>query len=255
MHKNCQHCSRPVIVIGDLEFELHRPTHCTHAKSELTNDEELPFNEVQVEPIEVKIPDISEDIDADTEERIRVASSRRIKEPVNYVEINDIDYRSTVKAVPQRRAKRATIARSKLLYKTELIHIDADITDDTSAIVPNTKSDASGSEHDDVLVKEMDVAMRKRRRYPRLPKTVPCTQCDAKFGTERTLKIHMGQVHGIKDKLICPICSREFKVAGNLKQHIDTHSDYKRFICNYCGKGFHLPYNLKEHMNTHTGAR
>lgn len=207
-----------------------------------------------MEPIELKMPSISD--------KVAVPSPRRTKETVNYAEVDDNDCRPTIreeKSGKRQRAKRSTKAPPKMPYKTEHIHIDADITDDPDAIGAdlNTigKSEASGSEHDDVLVGQMDVGLRKRRRYPRLPKTVPCTRCDAKFGTVRTLKIHMGQVHGIKDKLICPICSREFKVAGNLKQHIDTHSDYKRFICNYCGKGFHLPYNLKEHMNTHTGAR
>lgn len=123
-------------------------------------------------------------------------------------------------------------------------------------IIDNYLEQKANTESEDDVIKEMDVAIKKRRKkYTKLPKTVSCTMCDNMFGTERTLKIHMHQVHGVKERYICPICSREFKIGGNLKQHIETHSDYKRFICNYCGKGFHLPYNLKEHMNVHTGAR
>lgn len=122
-----------------------------------------------------------------------------------------------------------------------------------SDIYPDDDVDEKDGEDD--VVRAMDFAMRKRRiNYAKLPKTIPCgvSTCDIKFSSDRALKCHMTQAHGIKERYICPICSREFKISGNLKQHVETHTDYKRFICNYCGKGFHLPFNLKEHINSHT---
>lgn len=147
--------------------------------------------------------------------------------------------------VVKRESSRKKKSKSKLVppKHVEIVSIEA-----------SARGSDSDSEFD--AFKQIDADRRKRRRrYAKLPKTIPCTMCDTMFGSERTLKIHMNQVHGIKERHICPICSREFKIGGNLKQHIETHSDHKRFICNYCGKGFHLPYNLKEHMNSHTGAR
>lgn len=257
VHRNCDYCSKPVLVIGDLEFELHRPTHCKKIEPEIVDDfdgntvvdteiEPPTIESIQIEPVIIK--DV---LYLKTGPKLVQAPTKRSKTVVNYCELDTKVKRKR----PVRKQKRSSRNQSTAPLRTEHITIDAGAVDDDHVLydLPQSKSDGSGSE--DKVVKEMDVALKKRRRYPRLPKIVPCTECDSMFGSERTLKIHLSQVHGIKEKLICPICSREFKVSGNLKQHIETHSDHKRFICNYCGKGFHLPYNLKEHMNIHTGAR
>lgn len=72
----------------------------------------------------------------------------------------------------------------------------------------------------------------QRRIYAKLPKTIPCSKCELLLGSERTVKIHMHRVHGIKQQFICPVstCRREFKVSGNFKQHMETHSDHKVLV-------------------------
>lgn len=250
IHKNCQHCLKPVIIIGDLEFELHRPVHCMLTESNL--NQHCIQMELNATNDDEKIPDLMEEMIDRPEPPLPLAikTTKRSKPIVNYAELDSVgSYPNMKQEKPSpRKRRRATRQRTTLPLKTEHIDINTDVDE----IIEVRRG---GSDSEDTVVKEMDGARKKRRKYVRLPKTVPCTKCDAMFGSERTLKIHLSQIHGIKEKLICPICGREFKVSGNLKQHIETHSEHKRFICNYCGKGFHLPYNLKEHMNTHTGAR
>lgn len=108
------------------------------------------------------------------------------------------------------------------------------------------------SENDDYFLEQTGT---KRKRNPPKPLTIPCTVCEQMFRTDRSLKIHQKNVHGIKQSLECDICKRVFTSMGNLTQHKSIHSGSKRYICNYCGKGFHLPYNLKEHIHQHTGEK
>lgn len=260
IHRNCKHCCRPVIVIGDLEFELHQPTYCKQIKpihedvfagSYFLDEGTQENDDFEREAADIKAPNGS-DIEAP-------GKITRNKTKINYIEETSeltISGSKVKKERPVRKAKRKfgripTNAgkNDERIYEKNDFNSDEDYDD----IKIGKKA-----ESEDDIIKEMDVAMKKRRKqYAKLPKTVPCKvpTCDAMFGTERTLKIHMHQVHGIKERYICPICSKECKISGNLKQHMETHSNYKRFICNYCGKGFHLPYNLKEHINMHTGAR
>lgn len=256
VHRSCKHCSRPVIIIGDLEFELHHPTYCKTIETmpgdnfegdysiyENSQQNDIYKYEVEEEQIEAEE---EADVEEEGEEESDVESLRKTKRNQTKVDYNEeanevLSILKPRKERPTRKAKQKSIKRST---KSER---------NTVKIESNSNNVKADSEDD--VIKEMDAMKKRRKQYAKLPKTVPCTMCDAMFGTERTLKIHMNQVHGIKERYICPICSREFKISGNLKQHIETHSDYKRFICNYCGKGFHLPYNLKEHMHTHTGAR
>lgn len=245
VHRNCENCSRQVIVIGDLEFELHQPTHCKpnesidDEKSELidiyeTNDNHSSDDESLQQLLDTKSfvkqqnpqhhsPRLTEP-ESDKCDEVVAASETEVKLPKPNVE------QKAARPNTRTTAKRKSISNVKNGKQSN-----------KSVEQPNAKR-AANTESDDDVIKEMDVAMRKRRRkYKKLPKTVPCTKCDAMFGTERTLKIHMNQVHGIKERYICPICSREFKISGNLKQHIETHSDYKRYVCDWCGKGFYLP--------------
>lgn len=255
IHRNCEVCTKPVIVIGDLEFELHQPSHCKQIETiyedvfeggDFIDDENHVDHSCEIEEQKEDL----EEIDTESPRR-----TKRTKSKVDYTdEASESEHLRIVKNErPVRKTKRKTIKRNMKMEQIDEDNRFESNLDEEYVDIEYRKVD---TDSDDEVVKEIDVALKKpRKQYTKLPKTVPCTKCDAMFGTERTLKIHMHQVHGIKERHICPICSREFKIGGNLKQHIETHSDYKRFICNYCGKGFHLPYNLKEHMNTHTGHR
>lgn len=236
IHRNCEHCHKAVIIIGDLEFELHRPSHCY--KQESCDGSFSSLAALNVEIIhddDAKISYVEEEDSPKSKPLLEIELS----------EESDVPIKTYKRQSPRKRAKKANKFRH-----------DAESEDDAAHSMDNEITVRTETDSDFDAFKQVDVEKKKRRRrYAKLPKTIPCKMCDALFGSERTLKIHMNQVHGIKERYICPICSREFKISGNLKQHIETHSDHKRFICNYCGKGFHLPYNLKEHMNTHTGAR
>lgn len=249
IHRNCENCCRQVIVIGDLEFELHSPIHCKQSEAIHIREDAFQTDDLMYE--ETSQLD-SPKYDAESSDNDSLQKEKRIKSE-NYEDdpIEGENCPTIKKTKPVQKVKRKS---TKVVTKSQRIIIENKRQSNVKGeeFVDSRKD----MDSDDDVIKEMDVALKKRRKqYAKLPKTVPCTMCDAMFGTERTLKIHMHQVHGIKERYICPICSREFKIGGNLKQHIETHSDYKRFICNYCGKGFHLPYNLKEHMNVHTGAR
>lgn len=256
VHRNCGNCRRQVIVIGDLEFELHQPTYCK--PNELIDDERT------------ELIDIYETNDdnhlSDDESLHKFMDAKSFDEqqnsPVRLVEAES-DGNNEAAAIESDTGSVSKILKldrdqkyKPNILKRALNRTCKNVSQSNKKLEPAHDSRPANSDSDDDVLKQMDVAtIKRRRKYRKLPKTVPCTNCDSMFGTERTLKIHMNQVHGIKERYICPICSREFKIGGNLKQHIETHSDYKRYVCNYCGKGFHLPYNLKEHMNTHTGAR
>lgn len=252
VHKNCEHCNKAVIIIGDLEFELHRPTYCK--ETEENDPRETVFDATEEHLLYDENNDY-ERIDSDYLENdiVEIEKPKRSRPAVNYNE-NIVDDNMQDEPMPgkilnsasksQRKSKRSAKTRSTRAKCSEI-----DIKEEQNEFEVEFDADdavmdqQSESNDEDDVVKQLDVALKKRRKqYAKLPKTIPCTMCDTMFGTERTLKIHMSQVHGIKEKYICPICSREFKLGGNLKQHIETHSDYKRFICNYCGKGFHLPY-------------
>lgn len=260
IHRSCKNCCRPVIVIGDLEFELHHPTYCE--QSDIKHEkmfEEDEYSEEEILPT-CNLEEPNEYIDIKNSEFLATNVSSRSNRPkcnVNYVdETEEEESKPIVKKEKTTRKSKRKSAKKQTPPERVDIENKCESTLDDEFVDSSFLSRKVEPNSEDDVIKEMDVALKKRRKqYAKLPKTVPCTLCDGMFGTERTLKIHMHQVHGIKERYICPICSREFKIGGNLKQHIETHSDYKRFICNYCGKGFHLPYNLKEHMNTHTGAR
>lgn len=248
IHRNCKHCSRQVIVIGDLEFELHHPIHCKETVS-VREDVSETDNLLYEESSQLDSPKCEEDISEHDLSQPKNANKSEESCDDGTADSENSAIITNVETKPklQRKSQRRIASQRNNSNNRQQSHLKTD------EFIKNSKS---ATDTEDDVVKEMDVAIKKRRKqYAKLPKTVPCTMCDAMFGTERTLKIHLNQVHGIKERYICPICSREFKIGGNLKQHIETHSDYKRFICNYCGKGFHLPYNLKEHMNVHTGAR
>ncbi|XP_055316340.1 zinc finger protein 75A-like [Sitodiplosis mosellana] len=260
VHRSCKNCSRPVIIIGDLEFELHHPTYCKQREPATPVHEDIFEADYSLDEDTDQIVIYKcEDEEAEGEEAEREEAEEEEEQEESDIEFHHKTMQNQIKVnydddeanrvlsiLKPRKGRLARKAKQKTTKRN---------TGQSNETI-ETNSDRVKAESEDDVIKEMNVAMKKRRKqYAKLPKTLPCTMCDAMFGSERTLKIHMNQVHGIKERYICPICQREFKISGNLKQHIETHSDYKRFICNYCGKGFHLPYNLKEHMNTHTGAR
>jgi KRAB domain-containing zinc finger protein len=62
-----------------------------------------------------------------------------------------------------------------------------------------------------------------------------------------------GQV--VEEKLhSCSYCSRSFKRASYLREHIKTHTKEKPYSCPVCGKSFAQASGVPMHMKVHTRA-
>lgn len=227
IHKNCSDCDRLVILIGDLEFELHRPTHC----NPITKDERIDVKETEPSYIVIDklddIPNIEDDnevIIEDTEFKgyselpdLTVPDENLLKPE------NDEPVRGTVQPKPtvKRRARKKAVTKS---------------------------GSSSGSKK---------LTSPKQSQKSRPVKILTCTQdgCEEKFRQQLLLRKHLKIAHGIVEKHICSICNFTFADKSNLKHHLVTHTDNKRFICSFCGARFHKLTNMTEHMNAHLGLK
>ncbi|XP_024241876.1 zinc finger protein 236 isoform X2 [Oncorhynchus tshawytscha] len=103
-----------------------------------------------------------------------------------------------------------------------------------------------------------------------------CTECGDEFILHSQLMLHLEEhrkeLSGAK-VYTCKTCSKEFKMAGQLKEHTKTHvkmrplssnsRNYKKNIdrsgftnsCQHCGKTFKKPSQLVRHTRIHTGER
>lgn len=52
----------------------------------------------------------------------------------------------------------------------------------------------------------------------------------------------------IKDKILCPICSEEFRYLPILVKHINMKHSNNKFMCNVCGRGFSTRSRLSGHL-------
>merc|ERR1719378_1146824 len=79
-----------------------------------------------------------------------------------------------------------------------------------------------------------------------------CTYCDRNFFNARSLKNHLGALHGIGESSIkCDIFGRQFSNNTNLKIHKRTHTEEKPYKCTMCPKTFSQGGNMRRHILTH----
>uniref|UniRef100_S4RJ24 Zinc finger protein 236 n=1 Tax=Petromyzon marinus TaxID=7757 RepID=S4RJ24_PETMA len=92
---------------------------------------------------------------------------------------------------------------------------------------------------------------------------IVCPECHQPCTSPMLLRQHLRLVHG-EDRLhTCPLCSKSFKRATHLKEHMQTHepgSSASRqkprlYKCDHCDKSFAKPSQLQRHNRIHTGER
>ncbi|XP_004767811.1 zinc finger protein 526 [Mustela putorius furo] len=96
-----------------------------------------------------------------------------------------------------------------------------------------------------------------RRRHRRAsrgpgPGTQPfhCGQCQRSFSSANRLLAH-GRAH-VGGTHECTTCSKVFKKAASLEQHLRLHRGEARYLCVDCGRGFGTELTLVAHRRAHT---
>lgn len=225
IHKTCTDCNRLVILIGDLEFELHRPVHCKKfsQNDSIDNKDLQPF--VAIERLNTVVNDVTIEDNNDDE----VLNKPVIKEDTDS---DDCPLSIVGDCLPKEESEPPEQQKPNTRKR-------------------NRKTTVKKKTEDSVDKK----ATRIQKSRP--VKILTCTQegCNEEFRQQQLLRKHLKTVHGIVEKHLCSICHFAFADKSNLKHHMVTHTDEKRFICSFCGARFHKLTNMTEHMNAHLGLK
>uniref|UniRef100_A0A8K9WTI1 C2H2-type domain-containing protein n=1 Tax=Oncorhynchus mykiss TaxID=8022 RepID=A0A8K9WTI1_ONCMY len=87
-----------------------------------------------------------------------------------------------------------------------------------------------------------------------------CLYCDKSFSEPGELKIHM-EVHSQERPYLCPDCGKQFKQLWVLKNHQLKHTEKispqeRHHYCSDCGKSFTRRHSLRRHQQeTHTDEK
>lgn len=101
-----------------------------------------------------------------------------------------------------------------------------------------------------------DEKIIKEKEIPESPST--CKVCQKSFTNKKNLKIHMNShelINSEKNKFICSICGKGFKLARYLKSHEKIHTGIKAYKCEICNVCFIHQHTLKSHQRVHTGEK
>lgn len=233
IHKNCTDCNRLVILIGDIEFELHRPTHCISIASKNDDDNESKDLQSFVALDEVAVISTAESADQILKETVKPEVDLEI-EPIDII-TNDLPHRRKNDTIESNKSRAV-----KKRPRRKPIKASDETKPKSIAAKPKSKSKSESS-----------------NQKSRTTKLLTCTQdgCEETFRQQLHLRKHLKTVHDVVERHLCQICNFSFADKSNLKHHMVTHTDNKRFICSFCGARFHKLTNMTEHMNAHLGVK
>nr|XP_018914402.1 PREDICTED: zinc finger protein 675-like [Bemisia tabaci] len=79
--------------------------------------------------------------------------------------------------------------------------------------------------------------------------SLSCRVCLKTFPNKNQLLIHSQEIHGILQNISrCPFCNYKSKSKGNMRRHIDQHTQHRKYVCDQCGSSFYTYSCLKEHI-------
>lgn len=84
------------------------------------------------------------------------------------------------------------------------------------------------------------------------PRPFSCSHkdCERRFPTKHSLRVHIAHTHTSERPHKCNICSKGFATTTGLKIHIESHSNME-VMCNICGNKLKNKRVLQKHMKTH----
>lgn len=91
----------------------------------------------------------------------------------------------------------------------------------------------------------------KKKEHVDLSKLYKC-QCSKEFRTAGELKNHMN-THSNHRAFVCEICGQSYKHKAAFNIHMDMHNGINPFTCIYCNKSFTQKGALIRHVPIHTG--
>lgn len=211
-------------MIGDFEFELHRPLHCKvrfDGKSTVNLQSVILLDKLPGLVVEEKSED-SQNHETSLKEEIFDDESFNDESFDDIIEMDNLPDELAASLVEDKPKPKKR--RQKPIVKLK------------------TKSKPDKIEN---------------KSNPRPSKLYQCTQegCTEEFRQQRYLRDHLRKSHGIIERVHCTICNFGFTDKSNLKHHMILHTDEKRFICSFCGARFHKLTNMNEHMNAHLGLK
>jgi len=81
-----------------------------------------------------------------------------------------------------------------------------------------------------------------------------CSVCKKGFRMASDLNRHM-LMHSGEKRYTCQDCGGRFRSFSNLKTHMASHTKEKNHVCSVCGSSFSLKVSLNSHMRTHSDER
>ncbi|XP_065359189.1 oocyte zinc finger protein XlCOF7.1-like [Calliphora vicina] len=88
------------------------------------------------------------------------------------------------------------------------------------------------------------------------PLLLECPYCSKSFKNAINLKQHLRIVHCQLKRHICQLCDKQFSTLDHLKKHVlSQHQNERKHVCTVCDKSFTQLGHLKQHLAIHTTGK